>query len=109
MAQRGRHLLGIEGRVERDEDGAELEQSIRQSSELCAVAEADGDAVALADADGGEGRGEAVGDEVEGVVGEGRFVGVGGWRAGDDGGTVAMLGDDGGEVVGDGACEEGGL
>lgn len=43
------------------------------------------------------------------MVGEGRFAGVGGWRAGDDGGTVAMLGDDRGEVVGDGACEEGGL
>ncbi|TFB01286.1 hypothetical protein CCMA1212_006777 [Trichoderma ghanense] len=109
VGERGLDLVGVEAGVERDEDGAELEEGVRQGGELGAVAEGHGDAVPLADAERGQRRGEPVGDEVEAVVGQGGLAGRWSRRAGDDGGPVAVEGDDGGEVVGDGACVEGGL
>jgi hypothetical protein len=68
----------------------------------------------MADTERGKGGGEAVGEEVQGGVGEGRLMSrafaaaaiVLAGSAGDDGGTVAVLGDYGGKVLGDGALEE---
>ena len=65
VSQGRRDLMRGEARIERDEDGAELEEGVCEGREGGAVAEGDGDAVALADAELGEGGGEAVGQEVE--------------------------------------------
>jgi hypothetical protein len=107
VPQRRLHLVRIKPRVQRDEHSTELEDGVGQRRKVDAVAERDGDAVALADAELRQRGGETVGEEVERVVGEGCFGGVG--RAGDDGGAVAVGGDDGGEVLGDCACVQGWL
>jgi hypothetical protein len=71
MVQCSAHLGGVETRVQRDEDRAELEHGVGQGGELGGISQADGNPVSFLDSEGSQRVSERIGGKIELVVAQG--------------------------------------
>ena len=113
MGESRRELLGVEARIERHENGPELEHGIRQSDVFAHIAETDSHAVAFFDPKRPQRVGERIGQSMKLTIRQGprlwlcvRPYGLLYRCSGNDGWPVSMLRDDRGEVLGNCLSEQ---